>query len=89
MYFNCTQVNRQTVLSECLEEMETGMKKSLEASEAPSSPNFGEEEKDARRYMGTGRYQCTCVCRECRLTNLVEAHKHCRDSVLQTPAEAK
>ena len=49
MYFNCTHVNRETITSEYLEDMEAGAKKSLAQSLGPGSPNFGEEGKDIRR----------------------------------------
>ena len=55
MYFNCAHVNRETIVSEYLEGMESGMKKSVAASVAPGSPNFGEEGKEVKRYRGTAK----------------------------------
>ena len=88
MYFNCTNVNRETILSECLEEMEAGGKRS-QVEEALASPNFGEEGREATRPRGKGRYQCKCACRDCRLANLAEAQKYKHAAAQKAPNDAK
>lgn len=88
MYFNCTHVNRETIMSECLEEMGGGKRTSFACSMRPSSPNFGEDGRDHRRPGAGVKSPCSCACRECRMANLAEAQK-CNQGGLLVPEQLK